>query len=187
MGLLFGNWLAYFSVAAVLIIAGAFVAHGGVGGPSGAPNPSPTPALGPSATQFRTPESPGAGPNPEAPSLAAAKAEDIISFAILTDKTEYYPQEVMNVTVIVNAARELPPCFITMEGITSSRGHRYVYESGLHSFAAGLNEYDYSFQLPACSPCSGLDYGEHAFSARVSCNGAVFANSTGSITLVKKE
>jgi hypothetical protein len=140
--------------------------------PQPSPTPQPSQAPQPSATQ-----------SPEQGEFVPATPEDISGFAVWTDRQVYRPQDYMTITVSVNASRAIPGAYFNLLGVKSSRGYTYVSNETRMDIPAGESAFNFTFQLPFCSPCSGLSYGNHTYAVRVSQNGHLLRSFNGSIEM----
>jgi MYXO-CTERM domain-containing protein len=93
----------------------------------------------------------------------------IVSFT--TDKDIYSAREEMSLYLTINASQELSDVLVTVEGVVSSKGVKYVAYSSKTNLTAGENLISFTKTLPSCSACAGIAQGTYYIEAKVTHGG----------------
>jgi rhodanese-related sulfurtransferase len=93
----------------------------------------------------------------------------IVSFT--TDKDIYSAREEMFLYLTINASQELSDVLVTVEGVVSSKGVKYVTYSSKTNLTAGENLISFTKTLPSCSACAGIAQGTYYIEAKVKHGG----------------
>ncbi len=100
---------------------------------------------------------------------AGERGLQILSFT--TDKDIYSAREEMTLFLTIYAPAELPDVIVSVEGVLSSKGVKYVTYSSKTNLTAGENLISFTKTLPSCSACAGIAQGTYYIEAKVKHGG----------------
>jgi MYXO-CTERM domain-containing protein len=100
---------------------------------------------------------------------SSADGLEILSFT--TDKDIYSAREEMSLYLTINASQELSDVLVTVEGVVSSKGVKYVAYSSKTNLTTGENLISFTKTLPSCSACAGIAQGTYYIEAKVTHGG----------------
>jgi MYXO-CTERM domain-containing protein len=100
---------------------------------------------------------------------AGERGLQIVSFT--TDKDIYSAKEEMSLYLTLNASQALSEVLVTVEGVVSSKGVKYVTYSSKTNLTAGENLISFTKTLPSCSACAGIAQGTYYIEAKVTHGG----------------
>ena len=91
--------------------------------------------------------------------------------AFTTDKDIYSAREEMSLYLTIYAPAELPDVIVSVEGVLSIKGVKYVTYSSKTNLTAGENLISFTKTLPSCSACAGIAQGTYYIEAKVTHGG----------------
>lgn len=100
---------------------------------------------------------------------SSAGGLEIIAFT--TDKDIYSAREEMSIILVIHAPAELHDVIVSVEGVLSSKGVKYVTYSSKTNLTAGENNVSFTKTLPSCSACAGIHQGTYYIEAKVKHGG----------------
>lgn len=103
--------------------------------------------------------------------------------SVNTEKELYHSDEVMNITVAVNATGNLDNATLVIEGIQDKHGRTRLSHQMQVNLTSGANTFTYDYQLPECSSCAGLNPGAYQVNVTLMENGTVISNATTSVEI----
>ena len=103
---------------------------------------------------------------------------------VTTDKDLYHSNEVMKITIAINASPALPDnTTIRIEGIKDRFGKMRLSREMPANITASQAIYTYDYKLPACSSCTGLTAGTYEINVTLNRNGAILSAMNRSVEL----
>jgi hypothetical protein len=103
--------------------------------------------------------------------------------SVNTEKDLYHSDEIMNITVEVNATGNLDNATLMIEGIQDKHGRTRLSHEMQVNLTSGENTFTYDYQLPECSSCAGLNPGSYNVNVTLIRNGSVISNATKSVEI----
>jgi hypothetical protein len=82
---------------------------------------------------------------------------------LVTDKLTYHSSETMEIKFIINSNSEMEGVKLSVSGIGNK-----LNKSKLVELEKGLNEISFTYQLPRCNSCGGINEGEYQITGEVS-------------------
>lgn len=102
---------------------------------------------------------------------------------VTTDKGTYHSNEIMNITVMLKSATDVSGVYANVSGVTNKRGKNLLFKETTTNLTRGLNNVTFTYKMPACSSCSGIDPGTYYFNTSVVYDNVTVANATCSVVL----
>ena len=99
------------------------------------------------------------------------------------DKDLYHSNEVMNITISVNARGATENATLRLAGIKDRYGDLRLEKEIPVILSPGLYTVTYDYKLPPCSHCAGIDPGPYQIEVELVRNGTVISNTTRTVQL----
>ncbi len=113
-------------------------------------------------------------------SFSPARAEIA---AVSTDKDLYHSKETMKIAIMVRSSGQMDNTTVRIEGIEDKNGRMRLSHSMPAQITSDQTVVNYSYELPSCSKCAGLDPGDYQFNVTLERNGIPISNATHSIRI----
>ena len=114
-------------------------------------------------------------------SMSRPAAADVVS--VTTDKPLYHSNEVMQIEITVSSTAPEKDATIKIDGFTDSYGQTRLSHIMNASLSPGSNIFTYSYNLPPCSKCAGLEPGQYPVNVTLRKNGTPVSEKTIMIDL----
>ncbi|RZN41576.1 MAG: hypothetical protein EF813_02405 [Methanosarcinales archaeon] len=89
----------------------------------------------------------------------------------------------MNITVVLKSATDVSEVYANVSGVTNKRGKNLLFKEATTNLTRGLNNVTFTYKMPACPSCSGIDPGTYYFNTSVVYNNVTVANATHGVAL----
>jgi hypothetical protein len=103
--------------------------------------------------------------------------------SVSTDKDLYHSNEVMHITIGVNAAGNMGNTTLDIIGITDRNGNIRLTDELEAPLSPGPAILTYDYQLPPCSHCAGLDPGMYEFNVTLVQDGVELSRMAHSVDI----
>jgi hypothetical protein len=103
--------------------------------------------------------------------------------SVSTDRDLYHSNEVMHITVGVNAAGNMGNTTLDINGIIDRNGNARLSQEIPAPLSPGPVVLTYDYQLPPCSHCAGLDPGSYQFNVTLVNDGVEVSRMAHSVDI----
>ena len=103
--------------------------------------------------------------------------------SVSTDRDLYHSNEVMHITIGVNAAGNMGNSTLDINGITDRNGNIRLTHEMEAQLSPGPAILTYDYQLPPCSHCAGLDPGMYEFNVTLVQDGVELSRMAHSVDI----
>lgn len=112
---------------------------------------------------------------------STAPSVEIVS--ITTDKKVYHSRDHMRINVLLKSSDTLENVTINTAGIKNKYGKIMLHKSMVVDLKGGINNITFSYTLPICSTCKGLEAGIYEIHVTVVYKEKMLANGTINVEL----